>query len=92
MVFMGKPLFNLDLYAIRRIESMPVLAGRGVPLLIIHGEADSYVPPSNARRLAQAYGPRAQTLFVPGAGHVESHMTDPTTYMARLESFFAAVP
>ena len=71
------------------IEGLPALAGRGVPLLVIHGEDDPLIPVRHGRRLAAAYGAGAETLFAPGAGHVRSYVTDPGTYVDRLVGFFA---
>jgi pimeloyl-ACP methyl ester carboxylesterase len=87
MVLAVRDLIGVDLYTIRPSDAMPQLARADVPVLIIHGEADTYVPPINARRLAAAYGPGAETLFIPGAGHVEGHVVAPTTYDERLRSF-----
>jgi pimeloyl-ACP methyl ester carboxylesterase len=87
MVFMARPLLGIDAYAIRPVDGMPSLAARGARLLVIHGDADQTVPVSNGYALAAAYGPVAQTYFVPGAGHVASYAIDPTTYMTRLISF-----
>jgi pimeloyl-ACP methyl ester carboxylesterase len=87
MALAVRGLIGVDLYAIRPIDGMPRLAASGVPVLFIHGEADTYVPTVNARRLAASYGPRAATLFVPGAGHVESHLKSPAAYDAALLAF-----
>ena len=38
------------------------------PLLLIHGERDTLIPPSHSERLA-ALSPRVRLLKVPGAGH-----------------------
>jgi pimeloyl-ACP methyl ester carboxylesterase len=87
-VLMARPLVGIDLYAIRPVDHVQALAERRVPLLVIHGEADTYVPASNGHRIAAAYGPRVETMFVPGAGHVRSYETDPAAYMTTLSSFF----
>jgi uncharacterized protein len=87
-VLAANPLVGIDLYAIRPVDQAPSLAVRGVPLLVIHGEADTTIPASHGRRIAAAYGPRAQTLFVPGAEHVRSYESAPDTFLATLEAFF----
>jgi pimeloyl-ACP methyl ester carboxylesterase len=88
MLLAANTLLGLDLYSIRPIDGLPALAAAGVPLLVIHGDADTYVPPAHGHRIAAAYGPRAETLFVPGAGHIESHLTVPDEYNATVQSFF----
>src|SRR5258708_34405858 len=62
MVLGVRGLIGVDLYSIRPVDSMPRLAAANVPVLVIHGEADTYVPPINAHRLAASYGLRVETL------------------------------
>jgi uncharacterized protein len=88
MVVLARPLLGIDVDAIRPVDGVPTLAARGVPLLVIHGEADATVPVDHGRRLAAAYGAGVQTLFVPGAGHVRSYEADPAAYLARVAAFF----
>jgi pimeloyl-ACP methyl ester carboxylesterase len=58
-----------------------------VPILFIHGEADTTTPVADARRLASAAGPSAELWTVPGAEHSQSHGTDPLAYEGRVTSF-----
>jgi pimeloyl-ACP methyl ester carboxylesterase len=58
-----------------------------VPLLLIHGEADTTVPAADGRRLAAAAGPSAQHWIVPGAEHGRAHAADPSAYEARVTAF-----
>jgi fermentation-respiration switch protein FrsA (DUF1100 family) len=87
MVLMAKPLVGIDVYAIRPIDHVAALAARGVPLLVIHGEADTTIPFSHGQRIAAAYGPTVKTLFVPGAEHVRSYESHPAMYLETLETF-----
>jgi pimeloyl-ACP methyl ester carboxylesterase len=89
VVLMAWPLIGANAYAIRPVEAAPVLAARGVPLLVIHGEADDFIPVAHGRRIAAAYGPAAATYFVPGAEHTGGYRDGPATYLARLEDFLA---
>jgi pimeloyl-ACP methyl ester carboxylesterase len=88
VVLMARPLLGVDARKIRPMDGLPQLAARGTALLVIHAEADPLVPASHGRRLAAAYGPRAETLFVQSTTHVGSHAADPTTYLSRLTAFF----
>jgi pimeloyl-ACP methyl ester carboxylesterase len=88
-VAVARALTGVDPARIRPVDAVPPLAARGAPLLVIHGERDSWVPPSHGRRLAATYGPGAETLFVPGAEHVGSYAADPAAYLARLLPFLA---
>jgi pimeloyl-ACP methyl ester carboxylesterase len=81
-------LTGVNWYTVRPVDGVATLAARGVPLLIIHGEADTLVPISHARRLAAAYGQRAETFFVPGAEHVGAFKAETTAYLKRLDDFF----
>ena len=45
------------------------------PLLLIHGEGDTLVPPEQSRRI-QASAPQAQLAIIPGAGHDDIHTFD----------------
>jgi pimeloyl-ACP methyl ester carboxylesterase len=87
-ILMARPLVGIDLYAIRPVDHVAALAVRRVPLLVIHGDADSTIPVRHGQRIAAVYGPVVQTLFVPGAEHVRSYETQPAAYLARLGAFF----
>ena len=58
-----------------------------VPVLLIHGEADTTVPIADGRRLAAAAGPASQHWVVPGADHSRAHATEPAAYEARVTTF-----
>ena len=88
MLLMARLLLGVDMYAIRPIDGLNQLADRGIPLLVIHGGADSVVPVSQGRSLAAAYGPRAETLFVPRADHLRNYERNPAAYVRRVAAFF----
>jgi pimeloyl-ACP methyl ester carboxylesterase len=58
-----------------------------VPLLLIHGAADTTVTLAAGKRLAAAAGPNAEHFVIAGAGHTGSHGTAPAEYEARVEAF-----
>lgn len=58
-----------------------------LPLLLIHGEADTTVPIADGRRLAAMAGPSAQHWVVPGAEHSGAHVTAGPDYERRVEDF-----
>jgi uncharacterized protein len=58
-----------------------------VPLLLIHGAADTTVTLAAGKRLLAAAGPNAEHLAIPDAGHAAGHATAPAAYEARVEAF-----
>ncbi|MGA7670724.1 MAG: alpha/beta hydrolase [Nitrolancea sp.] len=58
------------------------------PIFIIHGTADTVVPPENSEQNFDAAGQPKQIWWVPGAGHVEARTLDPNEYQLRVIQFF----
>ncbi len=58
-----------------------------VPLLLIHGGADTTVPIADGRRLAALAGPASEHWIVPGAGHSGGHAVAPDDYERRVTDF-----
>jgi pimeloyl-ACP methyl ester carboxylesterase len=58
-----------------------------VPLLLIHGTADSTVPLADGRRLAAAAGPSAVHWIIDGAEHSGGHAAVPQDYAQRVGDF-----
>ena len=57
-----------------------------VPMLFIHGEKDTFIPPVHSQRMRDAL-PRARVVLIPGAGHAASVLTDPEGYAAAVKAF-----
>lgn len=76
------------------VQHVDALAEVEVPLLLIHGEADDFVPVGPTDDLAgrrQSRG-RATTFLRPeGVGHVEGWNADPDGYTAAITGFLAQV-
>ncbi len=72
LVLWGSLLGGFNGFALDPVEDAATLRseGRGVPSLVLHGDADPTVPVEAARELAGALGPRAKLVLFPGAGHV----------------------
>ena len=58
------------------------------PMLLIHGEADSIVPVTQARQIAKVVGPTCQTVILPGVEHVGAYNKAPGRYIAAVDRFF----
>lgn len=57
------------------------------PLILIHGEADAFVPCYMSRRLYEACSSRKKFLAVPGAGHGLAYPVNPEEYLKALADF-----
>ena len=70
-------------------ESSPVKAVRNatIPILLLHGEDDRFVPCSMSREIFQACRVSAQLETFPNAGHGLSYLTDSSRYQKILEDF-----
>lgn len=58
-----------------------------VPILFIHGDADTFVPYFMLDQLVQACGGPKETFVVRGAGHGTSYDTDKAGYIGRVSRF-----
>jgi fermentation-respiration switch protein FrsA (DUF1100 family) len=58
-----------------------------LPLLIIHGAADTTVPLADGQRLADLAGPSAEHWVIPAAEHSGGHRADPEAYERRVTRF-----
>jgi fermentation-respiration switch protein FrsA (DUF1100 family) len=62
---------------------------RAVPLLLIHGEADSQIPVEHSRRISAHADPATTELWlVPGADHGQAHAIAGPRYEVRVRTFF----
>lgn len=52
-----------------RYDSLQTIRSVTAPVMLIHGESDSLVPPDNSRRLLEAANEPKRSLLIPGAGH-----------------------
>lgn len=75
----------------REITAPEALAKNRLPVLMIHGLADDYVPCEMSRENAEAGGDRVQLVLVENAGHGMSYLTDTATVKKALADFFARI-
>ncbi|MBR1659855.1 MAG: alpha/beta hydrolase [Oscillospiraceae bacterium] len=61
-----------------------------LPVLLVHGEADSFVPPSmSVKNYKSCAGPK-RLLLVPGARHGMSYLVDTSSYESAVMDFWSA--
>ncbi len=88
----AQALYGMNFYAVRPVDVIARIAPR--PILLIHGSADTFVPPSNMSELyaAAITAPNAhvQQWLVSGADHAQSFHTLGEQYVLRVVDFFDA--
>jgi len=63
-----------------------------VPILLIHGEDDRFVPWEMSLEIAANAASRTEVVTFPGAGHGLSYLTDPIRYEKTVCSFLRSIP
>lgn len=81
----GRITTGEDLSMARPVAHIGAIAPR--PVLLIHGNADAFIPVQNVEQLAKA-NPSAEVWRVDGANHVESYQNNPQAYLDRVSAFF----
>ena len=80
--------FLLPLATIR-YESIAAIGRLRTPLLLIHGDRDSLVPPENSRRLFEAANEPKRLLIVPEADHNDVFVHGGAALLRDLRDFFS---
>jgi len=62
-----------------------------IPILIIHGEADTFVPAAMSEQVQLANPTMVRRVTFPGAGHAMSYLTDTPRYCQIVTDFMAEV-
>ena len=78
-------------YALKDMRPVDALDGNEVPILFIHGAADSFIPPENSRRMYERTKGFREIRLIEGAGHAESILTDPELYRTCAEDFLRQI-
>ena len=84
-------LYGIDFRAIRPVDVVARIAPR--PLFFIHGDADTLIPPSNSRALAQAArAPHSdvQLWLMPDTAHAQCFYIDRQEYVRRVIALYRA--
>ena len=63
-----------------------------IPVLLIHGEADHFVPCDMSLEIAAACASRVEVATFPDAGHGLSYLTDPVRYESVICHFLQSIP
>ena len=76
--------YGFSFSEMRPIDALP---GNQVPILFIHGENDTFIPPENSERMKEATDGYAEVRLIRGAGHANSILTDPESYAVYVKEF-----
>lgn len=76
-------------FASMRYESLTAIQQLRVPLLVIHGGADTLVPPEHSRRLFEAANEPKRLLIVPEANHNDVFVRGGPALWRDLRAFFS---
>ncbi|MGP4106504.1 alpha/beta hydrolase [Virgibacillus sp. L01] len=74
-------------YSFTEASSLEQVKKADVPILYIHGNADSFVPTKMAFKLYENTKSEAEIMTVDGAGHGEAFATKKEKYITKLNSF-----
>ncbi len=74
-------------YKLDECDARVEVAKAKIPVLFIHGDADTFVPCSMVYELYEACQTEKKLVVVEGAGHVESCYRDADLYEGAIESF-----
>jgi dipeptidyl aminopeptidase/acylaminoacyl peptidase len=86
MVTLGQWQTGLEIERVQPLDDVARISPR--PVLLIHGLADSVIPPENGRRLYEAAG-EPKALWQPeGVGHAAAARQRPDEFEARVVAFF----
>lgn len=77
-------------FTFREASALKQLRKNVLPILFIHGDADEFVPVSNAYDAYEAASGDAELLIINGAGHAMCYYTDTDRYEKAVSEFLAS--
>ncbi len=80
-------LYGVDL---SRLVPERTVTSIDIPILVIHGEADTRIPTGHGVRVHAAAHPGSELWIVPGTDHGDSFANFPEEYVYRVVSYFAS--
>lgn len=74
-------------YSLKECNAAEEVKKAKVPILLIHGDADTFVPCGMCEEIYRNCASDKEKLIINGAGHCESHYKETETYEAKLTEF-----
>ena len=84
-------IFPIDLILTQRFDSIARVRSLQIPVLFIHGTADTVVPSDMSQKLYNAAPEPKQLLLVPGAGHFRIYQSGKNSYLQAIQRFIQQV-
>ena len=85
-------IFPVNLLLTERFDSLSKVRSLQVPVLFLHGSADSVIPPEMSQQLYDvASGPK-QLFLISGADHVRIYQPGDQSYLKAIQRFVALTP
>ena len=75
----------------QKLDSFDLIAGYDGPVLLVHGEADHFVPCSMSREIAAANPSKVTLVTFPEAGHGLSFLVDRPRYVETVTGFLRRI-
>lgn len=89
-LYLGAALYGrLNL---KEMSAMEAVRSAKIPILLIHGEEDHYVPCEMSLHIAAHCASRVEVVTFPGAGHGLCYMIDPKRYEKIMYDFLRTIP
>lgn len=95
--FLVMPLIQLGAllfghFRLSESSAVTSVSGTYVPVLLIHGDADGFVPCEMSWEIAAACRSRVSVEIFPDAGHGLSYLVDPVRYELSVLNFYQSIP
>ena len=74
-------------FKLSKISAVDTVSRSKVPVLIIHGADDDFVPEEMSAEIADANPDKVTRLTIPKAGHAMSYLVDKKTYIKAMDDF-----
>lgn len=80
-------IFPINFLLSERFDSLSKIPSLKVPVLFLHGKADSVVPSEMSQRLYDAAPEPKQLFIIPGADHVRIYQPGEQSYLKAIQKF-----
>ena len=85
-------VFPINRILTERFDSLAKVSALQVPVLFLHGGADSVIPPDMSQQLYAAAPEPKQLLIIPDAEHVSIYRQGNKSYLRAIQRFVQTLP